>query len=146
MVATVYLRGIPEQLVREAKAAAARRGVTLAAFVSEALAQSLGVDAEGDDAGNLRAELAWYQTQKRKLLPRYRGQYLAIVDRKVIDHDQDFGVLARRVFKRLGVRPIFMPKCGDGDRVVNVPSPRVVPVPPSARAPRRVRRERTVPL
>ncbi|MGQ0549889.1 MAG: DUF5678 domain-containing protein, partial [Armatimonadota bacterium] len=125
-MATVYLRGIPEHVVREAKAAAARRGVTLAVFVSEALAQSLGVDAVGsEDAGDLRAEMAWYQTHKRKLLPRYRDQYLAIVNRKVVDHDKDFGALARRVFKRLGVRPIFMPKCVDGDRVVNLPSPRV---------------------
>lgn len=139
-MATVYLRGIPEHLVREAKAAAARRGVTLAAFVSEALAQSVGVDAvDGEDAGNLRADMAWYQTQKRRLLLRYRGHYLAILDREVIDHDKDFGALAQRVFKRLGVRPIFMPKCVNGDRVVNMPSPRMVPKAPARRASRVVK-------
>jgi len=134
-MAAVYLRGIPEHVVREAKAAAARRGVTLAAFVSEALAQSLGIDAPGgEDDGDLRAEMAWYQAEKRKLVPRYRGQYLAIVNRKVVDHDKVFGALARRVFKRWGVRPIFMPKCVDGDRVVNIPSPRVIRPPRAARA------------
>jgi heme exporter protein D len=35
---TLYLRGLPRQLVREAKAAAARRGSTLAALVSDSLA------------------------------------------------------------------------------------------------------------
>jgi hypothetical protein len=124
---TLYLRAVPEHLVREAKAAAARRGVTLTAFVSEALAQSLGVDAPERQGvtGTLHAEMAWYEAQKQNLLRRYRGEYLAIAHKKVIDHDKEFGPLARRVFKRLGVRPVFMPMCVDGERVVTIPSPRV---------------------
>src|SRR5207253_146106 len=45
-VTTLYLRGMSTELVREAKAKAARRGGTLASVVSEALARSL----EEDDA------------------------------------------------------------------------------------------------
>ena len=37
----VYLRGLPPELVREAKAIAARRGVTLASFVAESLARAI---------------------------------------------------------------------------------------------------------
>lgn len=51
---------------------------------------------------------------------------LKMADRKVIDHDREFDTLARRVFKRLGVRPVFMPKCVDGERVASLLSPRVV--------------------
>jgi len=42
----VYLRGLPPDLVREAKAIAARRGVTLASFVAESLAHAISADAD----------------------------------------------------------------------------------------------------
>src|SRR2546427_347005 len=42
---TLYLRALPEVLVREAKATAARRGITLAALVSEALQWAVGSEA-----------------------------------------------------------------------------------------------------
>ncbi len=127
-MATLYLRSVPEGLVREAKAAAARRGVTLNLFVSEALAATLGVDVprKVERPQGLGADMAWYEAQKRNLLRRYRGQYVAIINRRVVDHDREFGRLARRVFKRFGVRPVFMPKCLDEERVVTIPSPRVV--------------------
>ncbi len=124
---TLYLRSVPEGLVREAKAAAARRGVTLNVFVSEALAATLGIDVPGkaERPQGLGADMAWYETHKQNLLRRYRGQYVAIVNRRAVDHDREFGRLARRVFKRFGVRPVFMPRCVDGERVVAIPSPRV---------------------
>lgn len=127
-MATLYLRSVPEDLVREAKAAAARRGLTLTAFVSQALAQTLGVESPARAARpeGLEAEMAWYDAHKPGLLRRYRGQYVAIVNRRVVDHDREFGRLARRVFRRVGVRPVFMPKCMPEDRVVAIPSPRVV--------------------
>ena len=127
-MATLYLRSVPEGLVREAKAAAARRGVTLNVFVSEALAATLGIDVprKAERPQGLGADMAWYDAQKRSLLRRYRGRYVAIVNRRVVDHDREFDRLARRVFKRFGVRPVFMPKCLDEERVVTIPSPRVV--------------------
>jgi hypothetical protein len=148
-VGTLYLRSVPDEVVREAKAAAARRGVTLAAFVSEALASTLGLQTPGGPVARgpsgaptdrasggaasdrarppagLEAEMAWYDAHRRTLIPRYRGQYLAIANQKVIDHDKDFDRLARRVFARLGPRPVFMPKCVDGERVVTLATPKV---------------------
>lgn len=125
---TLYLRGMPERLVRETKVLAARRRMTLSALVAEALAQALGdegVPAERASS-NLQADVAWYDANKRRLLSRYRGQYLAIFGAKVIDHGREFGPLARRVFEKLGPRPVFMPRCVPGERIVKVPSPRVV--------------------
>lgn len=127
-MATLYLRGVPERLVREAKAAAARRGVTLTVLVSEALVQILGVDVPGQTElpEDLQVEMVWYEAHRQDLLRRYRGEYLAIANQEVIDHDKQFGPLAKRVFKRLGVRPVFMPKCIGDERIVNIPSPRLV--------------------
>ncbi len=125
--ATLYLRGIPRQLVREAKVAAARRGITLTALAKEALATVLGLDpAQGDPVpDDFTRDWSWYEAHKMKLLKRYRNRYVAIVNRKVVDHDTEFGPLARRVYDRYGVRSICMPKVGPGSDVVRLASPRL---------------------
>ncbi len=136
--APLYLRGLPEALVREAKAAAARRGITLTALVEEALQRLVAVPADNDAASegakrtpeataalaSLADSMRRFEENRRRLLRRYRGQYVAIDGRRVIDHDRDFDALARRVFARVGVRPVLMPKVTADDRVISVPSPR----------------------
>ncbi len=128
--ATLYLRGIPRPLVREAKAVAARRGMSLTAFAREALAKALRTRAaraeEPDGIEAIRPDLDWFEAHRKRLLRRYRNEYVAIVNRKVVDHDSDFGALADRVFKRYGVRSIAMPKVTPHERVVHLPSPRIV--------------------
>ena len=124
--ATLYLRGLPQALVREAKAVAARRGITLAALVVEALRQTLPAEAPRPEPDDLAKSIRWFQANKRRLLGRYRGQYVAIHGGKVIDHDRDFHALAERVFRRLGTRPVLMPKVTEKERVVQLPSPSVV--------------------
>ncbi|MGH9379825.1 MAG: hypothetical protein ACRD2Z_04330 [Thermoanaerobaculia bacterium] len=49
---------------------------------------------------------------------------MAIVDSEVADHDRDFEALATRVFDRLGVRPIFMPRVTAEPERARVRSPR----------------------
>ncbi|MDR7555587.1 MAG: DUF5678 domain-containing protein [Armatimonadota bacterium] len=166
---TLYLRGLPEVLVREAKATAARRGVTLTALVAEALQQVVGVtvplpgprragrarpratgrpgptprsaevreataagtaataSAAPDAAKHLAESMRWFEVNRARLVRRYRNQYVAIDRGRVIDHDRDFDALARRVFARLGSRPVFMPKVTAEERVVSLPSPWLVP-------------------
>lgn len=136
--ATLYLRGVPEELVREAKAVAARQGKTLTALVTETLAAALRagpakrIGAVGRDLPpDFRKSMAWFETHKKTLTRRYPGEYVAIVGARVVDHDRQFDPLARRMFARLGVRPIFMPRIPargerDAEPTVNVPSPRLV--------------------
>lgn len=124
---TMYLRGMPVSVVREAKATAARRGVTLAALVTDALTQALGSQPQLQQppTDELQADADWYEAHKAEFLSRYPGEYLAIADRQVIDHDADFSRLAERVFPVRDSRPVFMPKCVDGERVVSLRSPRL---------------------
>ncbi len=124
-MATLYLRSVPDHVVREAKAAAARRGITLTAFVTEALTDIVNAEQPNGAPDDLRSEISWYEAHKDELLRRYRGEYLAIANQRVVDHDKMFGTLARRTFKRLGLRPVFMPKCTEGERLVRIRSPRV---------------------
>jgi hypothetical protein len=127
---TLYVRGVPDRLLRQAKALAARRGATLTQVVLEALENTVGDagESEPEDAGDLGAldaDMAWYEDNKRRLVERYRGQYVAVVKGRVADHDADFGALAGRVFRRFGARPVFVPRCMPGERTVNLRSPRV---------------------
>lgn len=123
---TLYLRNVPARLVREAKVKAAREGTTLTAVVVEALRRSLEsrepVGSTLED--ELRESMEWYDANRGKLLKRYRDEHVAIADRQVIDHDEDFERLATRVFARVGARPIFMPRVTESTEVVRIRSPR----------------------
>jgi hypothetical protein len=123
---SVYLRNIPSAVVREAKAEAARRGVTLAGFVTEALTRALnGQSPLSEQDHDLDEELRWYERNRERLVPDFEGQFVAIVDRTVIDHDKDFDALARRVLVKHGVRNVFMPRVSADENVVRVRSPRI---------------------
>jgi hypothetical protein len=125
----VYLRGLPPEIVREAKAAAARRGVTLAGFVAETLARALeqldGLPG-GDGRSDLKREQRWFERNRERLLRKYAGRYVAIVGDAVLDHDEDFESLAERVFASQGVRDVFMPLVSAAQAPVRVRSPRVL--------------------
>jgi hypothetical protein len=126
---TLYLRGIPKNLVRELKARAARQGLTLTALSIAALtraARAARETARQDDLSPLEADMAWYKTHRRQFCRRYPREYLAILDRRVLDHDPDFSALAARVFAKVGIRPVFMPQCVETDGPVHLRSPRLV--------------------
>jgi hypothetical protein len=123
---TLYLRGVPRNLVREAKAEAARRGMSLTAFAKEALAKALGTPAGEEEEGgiqSIRPDLDWFEANRKRLAKRYRDEYIAIINRKAVDHDPDFGALAQRVFAKYGVKSIAMPKVTPQERVVNIRTP-----------------------
>src|SRR5438046_8746531 len=107
---TLYLRGMPTSLVREAKAEAARRGTTLATLIADALARGLQLRGKGGDPLDNDVELAmkWYARNRPRLVRRYNGQFVAILGRRVLDHDRDFGALEEAVFKWGGVCALFM--------------------------------------
>jgi hypothetical protein len=122
---TLFLRNVPTELVRDAKAAAAQRGVTLTTIVAEALSRSLGL--EGEPPGrtdDLQGDIEWYQNNRPRLLRRYRGEYVAIVDAAVVDHGRDFSALATRVFARFGNRNVYMPRLQTAEHVARIRSPR----------------------
>jgi hypothetical protein len=71
----VFLRNVPTGLIREAKAVAARRGVTLTTIVTEALSRSLSAHGATQAlAGDLQPDMAWYRKNRAKLLRRYKGE------------------------------------------------------------------------
>ena len=122
---TLYLRGLPRDLVRKAKAAAARRGSTLASFVREALERRLQGNDDRDTAvDDLDASIRWYERHRGRVDSEHAGEYVAILDGNVVDHDPDFGGLAARVFERFPERTIFMPLIPRHEPELRIRSPR----------------------
>lgn len=124
--ATLYLRGLREEVVRESKARAARRGITLTAYVTELLEREVSDQpAEDRVSAGVTSDLAWYRENRERLSGRHADQYVAVVDHQVVDHDREFAALAHRVFERLGDRTVVIPNCILAERLVSLPSPRV---------------------
>jgi hypothetical protein len=123
---TLHLRGMPTRVVRGAKAAAAHQGTTLASLVAHVLERALqaGGASVGPVENDFALDMQWYLKNRTRLVRQYDGEYVAILDARVTDHDRDFEALAARVFKRAGVRSVFMPRVQAGERPVRVRSPR----------------------
>jgi hypothetical protein len=119
---TLYVRGVPVRVVRGAKAAAAREGLTLGGWVADRLARAAGARGATGASDALTSDLAWYESNEARLERKYAGEYVAIVGQKVVDHDADFEALAERTFGRYGTRSICMPRVGRDP--VRVRSPR----------------------
>ena len=56
----------------------------------------------------IRAETDAFHAQKTELLTQYDGEYVAIHQSNVIDHDPDLRALHLRVFARLGHTPVLL--------------------------------------
>ncbi len=61
----------------------------------------------------LRREQQAFEQQKKELLANYFGEYVAIHEGKVIDHDRDLRTLNSRVFKRFGRTTVLHKKVTD---------------------------------
>lgn len=78
---------------------------------------------ENRTIGNFRADQEWFRDNKEKLLRRYEGKRIAIIDGEIVDCGDDLPTLAKRVWARYGKVPIFMPLVIGNPRVYRV-SPR----------------------
>ena len=67
---------------------------------------------------------AYYERNKVLLTRKYNGEYIAIWNNKVLDHDTSFSALAQRVYKKLGYASIYMPFVTSKRRVLRFESPR----------------------
>ncbi|MCK4354175.1 MAG: cell division protein FtsA [Dehalococcoidia bacterium] len=68
---------------------------------------------------------AFFESNHNKLLAKYEGKYIAILNREVIDADDDFSLLAERVYSRYGYKDIYMPKVERKGTILHIPTPQV---------------------
>ena len=67
----------------------------------------------------------YFQENKAEILKKYRGVFIAILENSVVDHDNDFSELAKRVYEKFGYQTIYMPFVESGPSVVRIPSPSI---------------------
>lgn len=67
----------------------------------------------------------YYKENKNELLKIYKGKYIAIIGKEVIDSDKDFSKLAQRIYKKYGYQTIYMPFVEEKEEIVKIPSPSV---------------------
>ncbi len=75
----------------------------------------------------IHAETEAFHQQHRLILEQYRGEYVAMHEGHVIDHDLDLRALHLRVFDRLGHTPVLLKRVIDEpERELVFRSPRFV--------------------
>ena len=74
----------------------------------------------------IRAETEAFHAQYRELKAKYPGQYVAVHQGKIIDHDPDLRTLHVRVYERLGRTPVLLKQVTDDpERELVFRSPRL---------------------
>jgi hypothetical protein len=69
--------------------------------------------------------MAFFKANQQKLLSKYEGKYIAILNGEVVDADGDFSILAERVYSRYGYKDIYMPKVERKKTILHIPTPHV---------------------
>jgi hypothetical protein len=72
------------------------------------LAVELERDELSENAALFEAEKKTFWAMRERLLDEYEGEYVAIHQGSVVDHDTDKLKLGLRVYQRFGYRPIYV--------------------------------------
>ena len=73
----------------------------------------------------MEQEQTWWFTLPLRKRAKYQGEFVAVHEKKVIDHDKDETILYKRIRKTYGKTPVLvMP--AEGPREIHMYSPRIV--------------------
>jgi metal-responsive CopG/Arc/MetJ family transcriptional regulator len=109
---------LSEHIIGKLRQMAERKGTDISELLDRAIERYLadepsipdqgwGVERDGQIAQIEREQQA-FETQHKRLLEKYGGQYIAMRHSKVVDHDEDSSALWQRVHKRFGRQPILI--------------------------------------
>ncbi|MBM3131200.1 MAG: ribbon-helix-helix protein, CopG family [Chloroflexi bacterium] len=77
----------------------------------------------------INAEAEAYRRKYPRLRAKYLGEYIAMHNGRVVDHDRELGALYKRVRKRFGKTPVLMRLVEEVvEREIVVRSPRLEPL------------------
>ncbi|MBI4641763.1 MAG: hypothetical protein HY731_13790 [Candidatus Tectomicrobia bacterium] len=74
----------------------------------------------------LVAEEQVFRQKLTQLLRRYKGQFIALYQGRVVGHGKDDEELARQMFEKLGDVPFYIARVEKEPTVYELPSPEVV--------------------
>lgn len=127
---------LSEQTVEKLRLAAAARGADISELLDQVIEQYLANEsalqgkprekAKDERLELIEREQAAYEAQHSRLLETYAGQYIAMWQGQVVDHDADRTALGRRVRARYGDEPILItPVHREARQTMVVRSPRL---------------------
>lgn len=73
----------------------------------------------------LQEARAFFKANRQKLLAKYEGKYIAVLNEAVVDADKDFSSLAERVYNRYSYKDIYMPRVERGKTILHIPTPQI---------------------
>lgn len=126
---------LPEQTAEKLQQAAASRGMDatqlLVQLVEEYLADQAPPErrpespAQAEQQRKIEREERHYEAQHAELLALYQGQYIAMHDGKVVDHDVDRVALSRRIRSKYGKTAVLITQVREEPKLtIRVRSPR----------------------
>lgn len=75
------------------------------------------------DRVRIKAEAEAYQALHAELVQQYLHQYVAIYNRQLVDHDEDFQQLHARIRQRFGQQPVLLRRVEtQAERYLSFPS------------------------
>ena len=113
---------LPPELIEEIEQLTGKEETDAVTFVEEAVRSYLSQYRRA----KIRAETEAFNRQYDNLLKMYPGQYVAVHNGQVIDHDPDLRTLHLRVHQKLGQAPVLLKQVTDQpERVLQFRSPRL---------------------
>ncbi|HLF25382.1 MAG TPA: hypothetical protein VJG32_03510 [Anaerolineae bacterium] len=112
---------ISDQLAREIQNEAQTRGLPVEDYLQTVVRRERTLASRR----KIEQEQAWWLNQPLSERAKYEGQFVAVHNQTLLDHDQDERVLYQRIRARFGnTAVLIMP--ADGPREIRIFSPRLV--------------------
>jgi deoxycytidine triphosphate deaminase len=73
---------------------------------------------------DFREAISYFKKNHAQIVERYSGQYVAILNEEIIDHDEHWERLSERIYRRFGAKDMYMPYVNakqEGQKVVSRP-------------------------
>ncbi len=95
---------LPDRIEKQLEQLAAAQGVSVEELTQHLLREQLRTFRRRA----LSEEMTAFCAQYSRLIKEFPGQYVAVYQGKVIDHDPDGGTLHRRIYKSYGDLPVLI--------------------------------------
>jgi hypothetical protein len=112
---------ISDELALAIKEEATKRGLSVEEYLRFAVKRERTLAARQ----KMEQEQAWWLALPLRERAKYEGEFIAVHDQKVIDHDKDETTLHKRIRKAYGKTPVLvMP--AEGPKEIHLYTPRIV--------------------
>jgi hypothetical protein len=100
---------LPHKLLNPLEQLATRQGSSVEALLADVISEYLRQQRHE----KLLQEMEMFRAQHHQLREKYAGQFIGMVDGRVLDHDTDGGILYKRLYQQYADAPILIVEVKD---------------------------------